>query len=424
MPAQTSVENAATAAEISDVNFPGSTAIMRWWVHIMNRTANPFQEVLAMFWHDHFAASSDALDLTATFWLWDHVDLWRNHVTGTLGDLLYDMSTDWLMLVWLNGAESTVTAPNENFAREFWELFSLGADNGYTQADIEQAARSFTGYRNVFSANHFGPGLDSRQIVWEPARHDNGTKTIFGQTVTSNGQQEYRDIVNLTLNQRGTQVAQFICRKLWEYFVYRNPGNAVISELAQGFVASGFALNAPSRRIFRSNAFFSDRAREPLVKNVMEHHVGYMRATGLFINSQRIDFSLRECGQEPTRPPTVNGWPKHMAWMSSQSVLERGNFLRDCNFYFADPPQAGWDAGALLPVGVTTDAQVVDYLAYLLQVTLTPAQRAEALTYINSDRNAGGVFSQPWDIGSATQRDKKIRGLLYIFGLHPTYQLR
>lgn len=424
MPTQTSVINAATSAEISDMNYPGLTELLRWWVYIMNRTANPFQEVLAMFWHDHFATSVDAIDLTATHWVWDHIDLWRSHTTGNFGDILYRMATDQLMLVWLNGVDSTVTAPNENFAREFWELFSLGADNGYTQQDIEQAARSFTGYRSVFWNDAFGSGFHSRRVVWENNRHDNGTKTILGRTVTGNGQQEYRDIVDLTLDARGMHVARFICRKLWEYFVYRNPGSIVINDLAQGFVASGFDLKALYRRILLSKAFFSAKAREPLIKNVLEHHVGYMRATGLFINSQRIDFSLRRCGQEPTRPPTVNGWPKHTGWLSSQQMLERANFLRDCNVYYTDPPQSGWSAGALLPPGVTTDQQVVDYLARLMQVQLTPDQRADAITYINSDRNSGGVISQPWDVNNATQRDKKIRGLLYIYGLHATYQLK
>src|SRR5690606_20830137 len=99
------------------------------------------QEVLAMFWHDHFAASADALDGTAGHWLHAHMDMLRNQTTGKFADLLETMSRDWLMLVWLDGVDSTVTAPNENFAREFWELFSLGADNGYTQQDIEEAAR-------------------------------------------------------------------------------------------------------------------------------------------------------------------------------------------------------------------------------------------------------------------------------------------
>src|SRR5690606_34192354 len=170
-----------------------------------------------------------------------------------------------------------------------------------------------------------------------------------------------------------------------------------------------------------SIAFFSSRAKQPLIKNVIEHHVGFMRTTGLIINSQQIDFSLRECAQEPLRPPTVNGWPKHQGWLSAHGMLERANFLRDCNFNHAHPPQAGWDGADLLVTGQDSDAEVVDRLAWLLQVTLESSQRQLAIDYLNEDRNAGGVISQPWDPTSAVQRDKKIRGLLYILGLHSTY---
>src|SRR5690606_33130522 len=109
-----------------------------------------------------------------------------------LPELLHAMAIDWTMLIWLDGYVSTRTAPNENFAREFWELFTLGADNGYTQADIEEASRAFTGFRRILVADRAGPGRDQFIMVWQDSRHDNTNKTIFNQTLYGNGQQEYR----------------------------------------------------------------------------------------------------------------------------------------------------------------------------------------------------------------------------------------
>lgn len=424
MPVDATLEATAKSTHITDADYPGGNELMYWWLHLMFHSQNPFQESLALFWHDHFAASQDALVGDNNWWMYAHVELWRKQTTGKLRDLLYKMATDWLMLVWLNGVESTATAPNENFAREFWELFTLGADNGYSQADIVQGARTFTGYRSVFVPNYFGAGRDSRVVQWDFSRHDNGSKTIFGQTLNGNGAAEYQDLVDLTLAARGTQVASYLCRKLWEYWGYRDPGASLVNDLAQGFIASGFDLKLLYKRILMSKEFFSARAKAGLVKTVLHHHVGYLRTTRCFINMQRIDFSLRGCGQEPTRPPSVNGWPKHNAWLSSQGLIERANFLRDCNFYKTDPGQTGYDAGSLIPSGQTGDAQVVDHLCWLLNVRLETAQRDRCILYLNQDRNTTSVVSQPWDFSNATQRDKKIRGLLYILGQHPTYQLR
>ena len=424
MPSTAALETAGKSAMIADVNFPGSHEIVQYWTYLMVNSSNPFQEMLALFWHDHFAASTDALVGDNNWWAYSHMDLWRKETTGSLNSLLYKMSTDWLMLAWLNGIESTKTAPNENFAREFWELFTLGADNGYTQADIQECARSFTGYRSVFQADYFGAGLDSRVIQWDSNRHDNTSKAVFGQTVNGNGQAEYQDIVNLTLGQRGTQVATFICRKLWEYFCYLSPSSDLLSNLASGLIASSWDLKALYKRIFMSKAFFSSRNRDGLIKSPLHYHIGYMRNTGLLMGWQRVRYSLEACGQVPSRPPTVNGWPVEMSWLSSQGVIERANFIRDLNNYQSEQP--GYDVGnSIIPAGQTGDAAVVDYLCWLMQVTLEPAQRTRCIDYLNNDYNGSSVkFAQPWDFSDATQRNKKIRGLLYILSQHPSYQVR
>jgi uncharacterized protein (DUF1800 family) len=417
------LEAQALAATVPDPDFPNATEISRWWIWLMVNNPNAFQERLALFWHDHFAASNSVLDAQSMWWYFDHINLWRHQGTSNLPDLLYAMNIDWTMLVWLDGVLSTQRAPNENFAREFWELFTLGADNGYTQADIVEASRAFTGYRRILVPDRAGPGRDQFVVQFDNSRHDNGTKNIFGQSFNGNGQQEYRDMVNFTLANR--PVAEFICTKIWEEFVYDNPSSSLVGKLAKRLRDSNYDLRALFKTIFMSEAFFSSRAKASIIKNPIEHDIGFIRATGLELTMNRIDNALNATGQRPGQPPTVNGWPSGLSWLSSQAMVERANFLRDCVAYSNEAPQAGYDVGqALILPNESSDAQVVDRLTFLLQVTLTPAQRTECMAYLNTDRNASGNFAQPWNFNDGVQRNKKIRGLLYILGQHPTYHLR
>lgn len=416
------LESNALSATVADAAFPSTAELSRWWSWLMVHNPNAFQERLALFWHDHFATSTDVLEAGERYWFFDHINMWRFQGTSNLPDLLYNMTVDWAMLKWLDGYVSTRTAPNENFAREFWELFTLGADNGYTEADIQEASRAFTGYRRIFVPDAAGPGRDQFIMQWDPNRHDNTQKTIFGLTFQPNGQQEYRDMVMFTLANR--RVTEFIARKIWEEFVYENPSDELVEELGNRLSGNGYNIGAFLKMIFMSNAFFSDRARTSIIKNPIEHHVGFMRATGLELTPTRLDNNLSAIGQRPTTPPTVNGWPSGFFWLSSQAMVERANFLRDCVYYRNEAPQAGYDVSTLILPNETGDAQVVDRLAFLLQVTLNAAQRDECILYLNSDRNSSGVFSQPWDFTDAVQKEKKIRGLLYILGQHPTYHLR
>lgn len=421
--AQPQLEADALAATVPDPDFPSEAEISRWWIYLMTHNQNPFQEVLALFWHDHFAASQSILSAEARYWAFNHLNLWRYYGTTDLPDLLHRMNIDWLMLEWLDGVRSTRFAPNENFAREFWELFTLGADNGYTQGEIVEASKCFTGFRTRLEVDAAGPGRDQLVIEWVPNRHDNTTKTIFGLPVYGNGMDEYRDMVNHTLSNR--PVAEFICRKIWEYFVYLAPSDGLISELAGRLRQSGYDLKALFRTIFQSKAFYSARAKAGIIKNPIEHVVGFQRATGLLVTPTRSDNALNDIGQRPSMPPTVNGWPAGGFWLSSQGLLERANFLRDAVYYRNEAPQQGYDVGTLIPPNMQTAEQVVERLAWLLQISPTPAQVAEYMDYLNTDRNSSGtILSQPWNINDSVQREKKLRGLLYIMGQHPTYAIR
>lgn len=417
------VETDATASEILDTEFPEPHELARWWLRVMQETPNPFQEELALFWHDHFATSQEILGSDKRYWYPDHLDLFRHGGAGNLRQLLYNVAQDWTILEWLDGVRSSKGTPNENFAREFWELFTLGVDNGYTQTDIEQAARCFTGFRT-----RFDDATDKSFISFDPTRHDTGNKSLLGTTVMgrsgADAQNEYRDMVDVTLANR--PVAEYICRRLFEYFVYPNAPQSVVDELAALLRSSNYELAPVLATMFKSEAFYSPAAKAGIAKNPVEFALGFVRSTGMHTHMDDLDTAVTNAGQRPTMPPNVNGWVAGSLWFGSQAVVERGNFARTCVTHRNTDAQTGLDLRALLPQGATTTAAAtVDALAALLRVRLTPADVTALTAYLNTQRQSNGtVVDSPFDASVDTQIDERVRGLLYILAQHPTYQVR
>ncbi|MFO0980243.1 MAG: DUF1800 domain-containing protein [Planctomycetota bacterium] len=413
--------------EIEDQNFPRSEEIVRWWLHILVRTRNPFKESLALFWHDHFATSQEVLDSSSRAWMLNHVNLWRDTGTGNVRELLYKMATDWTMLVWLNGVDNVRGNPNENFAREFYELFSLGANNGYTEADIVETARAFTGFRT-----RYDDATQKSYVEWDEERHDLGFKTIFGVQIQGrvgpNGYVEYQDIVDNALASR--DVGKWICKRLLEYFCYESPPDSVVNELAQLLKDSSWELRPVLRKLLLSKAFYSNTARSGFVKSPVEFAIGFIRATGLEVPMDELDRSLDDAGQRITMPPSVNGWPGGSMWLSEQAMIARANILRNCIYERDYQAGLGIDVAALLPpVDQRSDVNVVDQLSRLLRVRLSDEERAACVEYLNRDRiykdsESDYTVIDPFDGSDPVQIDKKVRGLLYILGQHPSYHVR
>lgn len=414
--------------------FPAQSQVARYWLHLMVNTPQPFQEVLAFFWHDHFASSTAALETTATWWMPTQITLWRTQGAGNLRTLLLAMARDWIMLEFLDGVRSTKTAPNENFAREWFELFTLGVDNGYTQADIVEAARAFTGYRTRFNAGGW------QEVAFDTTRHDPTAKSLFGVAIPAqNVTDDYAAVVDATLDNR--PVAEFVCKRLFEHFCYEHPSDLPVAAMAARLRADGYELAPLLRALFKSEAFFSAPAKAGLVKSPIEHVIGFIRATNLTpidapqgtdavgtpSNTFRtLDTWVTTLAQRPTQPPSVNGWPVTEQWLSAQNMLDRANTVVQCIRDRTDQANAGIDVAALLPpVGQRSAPEVVDALATLLRVTLSGSERTQCIDYLNSQAGAGGTPTpSPFDASNATHLSERVRGLLYILAQHPTYAVR
>lgn len=398
--------------------FASTGQLAQWWLHMMQRTSTPWQEVVAMFWHDHFAASNAPLDPDRLWWTTSHVNLWRGQGTGNLKSLALAMARDWVMLQWLDGLLNREGAPNENFAREFWELFLLGVDQGYTQADIVEASRAWTGYRVRFDAS-----TSLAHVEFDPARHDGGSKVIFGVTIPAQDRgDDFEALVDITFAQR--PVERFIARKVLEAFCCASPPPELVDGLGAVLRASNWELKPFFRTLFLSEAFYSDRAREGLVKSPVDYALGFVRTTGLWIQERAMDPGLDAMGQRITQPPTVNGWPVGEAWLSAQQMVARANGI---NYALAQRDfQAGLgiSVASLLPPGSPSSAQVVDALLGHLNLEASSSDRTRYITYLDTAVVNGVPTADPFDPASYGDVELRVRGLLYVMTQHPRYAIR
>lgn len=429
--AQVQLEDARDPAGLEG-KFPSRTDLARWWTHLMLHNDNPFQESLAFFWHDHFAISTDVLASNEYYWMQDYVNHLRHHGSGNFRELLVDISAEPAMIKFLDGFRSTRNAPNENFAREFWELYTLGVDNGYTQADIEEAARAFTGYR---TRNDDATGL--RILVQQDSRHDFGEKTFLGRTVPADQtiDEDYQSVVDITLAER--DAAEYICRKLFEWYVYDDPSDELIAELATTFRNSGvsrdgkvgYDISAVLRQMFNSEAFFSKRARGAFVKSPVDFGIGLVRSTGLEIGNSLMEARLADMGQRQTEPPTVDGWPGGSLWLSAQALLQRTNLAHVATIGYASlQAGVGIELTSLVPDpadGQSLSEVAVDTFVERLSVDVTPQDRADLIAFLDTAPvEDGDPVASPLDEADAPTLEARLRDLVYVLAQHPTYHVR
>jgi hypothetical protein len=419
----TPLEQAADALLVNDTDppgleggFPTEGQLVRWWAYMVQRTARPFQEVVALFWHDHFAASNVNLEPEELWWTKGHVNLWRGQGCGNLRNLCVAMARDALMLNWLDGTLNTFQAPNENFGREVWELFMLGADNGYVQSDIVEGARAWTGYRTRLNVT-----TGQREVTFDPDRHDPGAKTIFGVLIPGqNRHDDYQEMVDITLAQRPVEV--YVARRILEAFCYADAPQTVVDQLGALLRQTNWELAPVFATLFLSEAFYSPEAKAGFVKSPLDYVFGFARSTGILAPERQVlNDGLALLGQVPTQPPTVNGWPVGDAWLSAQGMVDRANTMNTVITRRTFQQQEGIDLADLLPPPPMTTAQVVDQLASTLNVTLTPSERAAYVTYL--DTTAAGAPS-PFNPADPTHIDLRLRGLVYVVTQHPLYTVR
>jgi uncharacterized protein (DUF1800 family) len=284
--------------------------IRTWWVAEMLSTPSPLTEKMTLFWHNHFATSQQKVR-TASLMYRQNVML-RNYALGNFGAMLREVSKDPAMLIYLDGAQNRKGAPNENFAREVMELFTLG-EGHYTEQDIKEVARAFTGW---------SMDADTGEFRFRRPAHDDGSKTVLGREGKFNGD----DIVTLLLQQPAT--GEFVIGKLWREFVSPEPDAAAVQLLAATWRAANYELKPLLRAMFLSEAFWAPVNRAVLVKSPVDLVVGSLRQFRFSVEDPApFAVILRQLGQDLFAPPNVKGWPVGDAWLNTTTLLARKGFL-------------------------------------------------------------------------------------------------
>ena len=278
--------------------------LVNWWTQRMLLTQAPLLEKMTLFWHGHFATS--ALKVRSPYKLWQQNETLRCYALGNFATLTKAISRDPGMMVYLDLASSKAEHPNENFARELMELFTLGEGN-YTEADIRESARAFTGYR-----------IDQvERFRFAKNQFDAGNKTFMEKTGNWNGDQ----IIDIILKQPAA--AKFISSKIWQFFAYDNPDSQLTDKLAQIF-RQDYEMRPLLETIFSSEEFYSQRARNAIVKSPVQYVVEAGRTLGVSIPTGRTLVQVyRQLGQVPFYPPNVKGWDGGKSWINTATLTFR-----------------------------------------------------------------------------------------------------
>jgi uncharacterized protein (DUF1800 family) len=278
----------------------------------MAQSRAPLREKLALLWHGHFATSVEKVQELRL--VWRQWRLFRDEGAGCFRALLQGVSRDPAMLVWLDSNSNERLRPNENYARELMELFSMGVGR-YGEDDVKEAARAFTGWH-----------VRRNEFWLDPNEHDGGEKRVLGRTGPFDG----GDVVDLCVDHPAC--APFLARKLLRFYVHPDPSDAAVDEVARALREEGLAIGATLERLLASQLFFSAAARATLIPSPVEHCVATLRAVGATASWSELGETAAQMGQALFAPPNVKGWDGQMAWINTRTLLERGRFAEAVAF--------------------------------------------------------------------------------------------
>jgi len=308
------------------------------WTYRMINTKRPLEEKIALFWHQIFVTGHAKCEYPKQQQI--EFDMFRRDGLGKFDNLLQGLAKDPAMVFYLDNCMSHKDAINENWGRELLELFSMGVGMdgqvNYTEEDVKECARAFTGWTVTNSIPRYPYGKYEAKFIYDSGDHDNEEKTFLGETGNWNGE----DIINIVARQPGT--ARFISRHLYNFFVADEPqvpawqdtppgDPEAIKALEDEYFRSGYDIRSMLRVLFNSDAF--KNARFAKVKSPTETVVGTMRLVGDFnlpkpgMNAMALN--IRYMGQDLMNPPTVEGWHTGREWIDSGTLVERINFTAD-----------------------------------------------------------------------------------------------
>jgi uncharacterized protein (DUF1800 family) len=375
-----------------------------WWLYRMLHGGHALREKLTLFWHNHFATSNAKVQNAGH--MVGQYDLMYRHALGNFAELLQGMSKDPAMMVWLDTVLSKKGMPNENYARELMELFSLGIGN-YTEEDIREAARALTGWE-----------IQNGKFFNNTKEFDPSPKTVLKQTGNWKGE----DIVRICLDQPAC--SKFIVRKLYRFFISEAeaPPADLIDPLAERF-AKGYDFGQLVETMLRSNLFFSEQAYRTRIKSPVDYVLGMARALearmGTNNGTVNLATALQTLGQNVFYPPSVKGWDGGQTWLNGQTLLFRQNFALD----MARRPAGYQKPATALALAEAHGKSGADLAAFFLDLFLQGDVAAETRQRVTDYAAAANKQKLPSYWTKQDVAEHRVVSLCHLVMTLPEYQL-
>jgi uncharacterized protein (DUF1800 family) len=395
-------------------NLTTTRGVQQWFFDRMAFSPRPLEEKMTYFWNLHWTSGISKVQGVTLILNQNKTE--RQYALARFDDLVLRISQDPAMLVWLDNWLNRASRPNENYGRELMELFTLGIGH-YTETDVREVARSLTGWtvQNYRRDDNY----NGATFLDNPGLHDYGTKTILGQTGNWSGADAIRIILDHT-DSAGSVSGRFIGAKLWTFFVYDGPPQYVVDELRDIYASTDHSIREVVRRIFLHPEFYEAHTRKTWVRSPVEYAVAAIRMVEATSDFDVAARQLGTMGQALFNPEDAKGWDWGRSWMNTGTLFARSSMVntictnRGTSGTRFDPNHllAGRDA--------STADKVVDILADRLNVAdVSPKIRASWVDYVNAnDDGSRGNWTN-----TATNVDKKVRGVVHLMLTSPAFQL-
>ncbi|MBI1756606.1 MAG: DUF1800 domain-containing protein [Fimbriimonas ginsengisoli] len=417
--------------------------VAQWWVLRMIATPRPLEEKLTLFWHSHFAVSGSKSEFGPM--MFAYLNTLRAHAGGSFLSLLNEVSKSPAMVHWLDCDRSLKGRPNENFARELMELFTMGIGN-YTEKDVQEAARAFSGWSIRYPYYELGKVKETDRVRFgvqhemplvvfqdSPELHDNGEKTYLGQK----GAFTAEEILEMAARHPAT--AARTCRKLWEFFAYQNPEPAVVERLAKVFKKNDLQIKPVLQAIADSREFWGEQCVGTMVKSPVDFAVGAMRQVEASARMLRLRIlyasydtpiegtlnndayavrrNMADQGLSLLFPPDVSGWKWGPAWATAAGAIDR---IRFADYLFSNrkggPPAVALRDRLMKEATGASPDQIVDRL---LTALATPLSSEKKAILVSACTKAGGAKA----LAKAATANTLLRNLTQLAFAAPEYHL-
>jgi uncharacterized protein (DUF1800 family) len=329
------------------LNFGEIEPAQAWWIYRMMTTQVPLREKLALFWHGHFATGYEKVDSSRL--MHQQIETIRRHAWGNFRELTQAIARDPAMVVWLDGESNSREHPNENFARELMELFTCGIGH-YTENDVREAARAFTGWHR-----------DGAAFTFQAADHDSGRKHFLGKA----GRFDGGDVIDILMQQPAT--LHFLAQKLLRFFAAPAPPEPIIIAAAAVLDRTRLDIKWFLRELFQSQFFYSADCYRTRIASPVEFAVGAIRTLNVRWSAPEVVEFLARMDQRLFAPPNVKGWDGEQKWINSSTWAARVDFARTSAQLDAEGGfGANLDMEHFMPLDIKDPARVVDMLAAVL----------------------------------------------------------